>query len=432
VKSFDQTGAAQKWGAVLSSLILSRAGEPVVSNKVTIENADLYLAFDLMAATDKTNLSVCHPDRTVAVINTDVLPTGEMIRNIRVVVQPDEMADVIARRTRADLALRVPARTAAERLFGDYMMANMVAVGAAYQAGLLPISADSIERAIQLNGAAPRANIMAFRAGRLFRHDPERFADLLTTEYGTLADRLEGLARRRNPADEAKVERVMGVLAGLPPEPARLARLRVADLIAYQSEAYAMRFTRTVAGFAAADAKARPAEGGRLTALVIRGLHKMMAYKDEYEVARLLTDSVFEDRVKALFPGFESLEFNLQPPFARAFGLTRKVGVGEWFKTPLRVLARMKRLRGTGLDPFIRNPVRRAERELVAWYIDIIETCSRALASADQATVEALLNLPDTIRGYEHIKMENAAEARARATELLAALHRPPQLAAAA
>jgi indolepyruvate ferredoxin oxidoreductase len=169
VKSFDQTGAAQKWGTVLSSLIVSKPGAPVISNKVTIENADLYLGFDLISATDKTNLSVCSPDRTAAVINTDVLPTGEMIRNIHTVMQPDEMVQVILKRTRASRNILVTARVAAERLFGDYMMANMVAVGTAYQAGLLPISGASIERAIMLNGAAAKANMRRSVSPRCLR-----------------------------------------------------------------------------------------------------------------------------------------------------------------------------------------------------------------------------------------------------------------------
>ncbi|TAK48153.1 MAG: indolepyruvate ferredoxin oxidoreductase family protein [Xanthobacteraceae bacterium] len=423
VKSFDQTGAAQKWGAVLSSIILSKAGEPIVSNKVTAANADLYLAFDLLAATDKTNLAVCDSERTAAVINTDILPTGEMIRNINAIVDSDAMTDVIAGRIRPGRKLCIPARTAAERIFGDYMMTNMVVIGVAYQAGLLPISAASIERSITLNGTAAKVNIMAFRAGRLFHHDPERFARMLKVEYGTLADRIDGLAKRETSAIAAQIDRVTTALEGLPPEAKQIARNRVADLVAYKDERYAMRFARAVADFSAADRAAFPGDGGHLTSLVIRNLHKIMAYKDEYEVARLLTDPVFEARVRTLFPGFEAMAFNLQPPFARIFGLNRKVEFGSWFRIPLRLLARLRKLRGTILDPFMANPVRREERSLVAWYISLVETCARDLASADKHVVAELLNLPDEIRGYESIKMEGAATARAKAIDLLARLH---------
>ncbi len=428
VKSFDQTGAAQKWGAVLSSLIVSKPGAPVISNKVTIENADLYLAFDLISATDKTNLSVCSPDRTAAVINTDVLPTGEMIRNVHAVVRPDEMAQVILKRTRADQSIIIAARAAAERLFGDYMMANMVAVGTAYQAGLLPISGAYIERAMTLNGTASKANIMAFRAGRLGQHAPKRFAEMLATDYSTLADRIEGLLRLSTPINAARIDAVMRLLPNLPPEAERLARIRVADLIAYQNEQYAARFARAVATFAAAEAHALAGQGGKLTMLVIRGLHKVMANKDEYEVARLLTDPVFEERVKAMFPGFESLAFNLQPPFARAIGLTRKVGLGEWCKMPLRILARMKMLRGTMFDPFGHNAVRQEERALVGWYLDLVDFCAKKLSSDHYQTIEAIVALPDSIRGYDHIKMQNVAAARTRARDLTTELSKAAAL----
>ena len=422
VKSFDQTGAAQKWGAVLSSLIISKAGPPVISNKVTIENADLYLAFDIISATDKTNLFVCRPDRTAAVINTDVLPTGEMIRNIHAIIRPEEIVQEILKRNRADRSILIAARVAAERLFGDYMMANMVAVGAAYQAGLLPISGASIERAITLNGAAAKANIMAFRAGRLSRHAPELFAKMLRTDYGTLADRMVGLTRRSTPTDTVQVDAVMGLLRNLPTEAEQIARIRVADLIAYQNKAYAVRYAVAVDAFAAAEVKALPSQAGRLTLLVIRGLHKLMANKDEYEVARLLTDSVFEERVKAMFPGFESLSFNLQPPIARHIGITRKIALGGWFKMPLRILARMKFLRRTVFDPFGRNAVRQEERALVDWYLDIVDLCTKNLSFDHLQTIEAILALPDSIRGYEHIKIETAAAARARAQYFTAEL----------
>jgi len=432
VKSFDQTGAAQKWGAVLSSLIVSKAGAPVISNKIAIESADLYLALDLVAAADKTNLAVCSPARTVAVINTDVLPTGEMIRNIRTIVSPDKMSDTVLKRSQGDRGILIAARTAAERLFGDYMMTNMVAVGAAYQAGLLPISAESIERAITLNGAAAKANIMAFRAGRLSRHDPEAFLERLGSKYGTLADRVEGIARRADTADKRRIDAVMGLFETLSPEAEKLARVRVADLIAYQSVSYATRFAKAVAAFAAAERAALPRGAGEMTMLVIKSLHKLMAYKDEYEVARLLTDRVFEERVKSMFPGFKSLEFNLQPPFARMFGLTRKVGLGQWFKIPLRILASMKGLRGTALDPFLRNPVRREERDLVAWYVGLLEICTAVLGTAREETIAEILALPDGIRGYEHVKMENAAAARTKSAMLLEQLTSPVYLAKSA
>jgi indolepyruvate ferredoxin oxidoreductase len=419
-KSFDQTGAAQKWGPVLSSLIISRAGEMAISNKVTVGSADLYLALDPLAATEPSNLAACDAQRTAAVINIDVLPTGEMIRNVHTVVRPAELADVIVGRTRPGRSLKLSARTAAERLFGDYMMANMVAIGAAYQAGLLPVSAVNIERSIKLNGVAVEANTQAFRAGRLSQHDPDRFARMLEVDYSVLADRLR--ARSNNAASDMQVTRIMSLMPSLAPELEHLARSRIADLIDYQNESHAGRFARVVEVFAATAAITLPAHKREVTEVVIRNLHKIMSYKDEYEVARLLTNRVFKERVKAMFPGFEAMAYNLQPPFARTFGLKRKVEFGTWFNVPLRVLASMRRLRGTSYDPLLLNKVRREERDLVAWYVNIVDACSRSLSFSNRQTVVDLLNLPDAIRGYEHLKLESAAAARSKAAKLLAML----------
>lgn len=420
VKSFDQTGAAQKWGPVLSSLIISRAGETTISNKVAVGGADLYLAFDLMAATELSNLAVCDAQRTAAVINIDVLPSGEMIRNVNTIVRPAEMADVIVDRTQSTRALKLSARTTAERLFGDYMMANMVAIGAAYQAGLLPISAVNIERSIKLNGAAADANIQAFRAGRLSQYDPNRFAQMLKVDYGVLADRLHG--RSSSAPGAAEVTRILSLVPSLAPELVGTVRTRIADLIGYQNEAYAERFAGVVQTFAAAAQTMHAAPEREMTELVVRNLHKIMSYKDEYEVARLLTDRVFAERVKALFPGFEGMAYNLQPPFARTFGLSSKIEMGTWFNMPLRLLAFMRRVRGSAFDPFLINKVRREERDLVDWYIEIIYRCSQSLSFFNRDAVVDLLNLPESIRGYEHIKLESSTAARIKATKLLSML----------
>jgi indolepyruvate ferredoxin oxidoreductase len=179
VLSYDQTGAAQKWGPVLSSLVLGPDGAAVAANKVGAAQADLYLAFDLLGGVAPANLDRCDPARTVAVMNTTVLPSGEMIRNPHARVSEDALAASIDRCTRAERNVRVEARRLAESLFGDYLMANMVAPGAAYQAGLIPLSAASIEQAVRLNGVQVETNLQAFRYGRLVVHTPERVAALV-------------------------------------------------------------------------------------------------------------------------------------------------------------------------------------------------------------------------------------------------------------
>lgn len=431
VKSFDQTGAAQKWGPVLSSLIVSAPGQGVFGSKVGIGRADLYLALDPMAASDGRNLVYCDPAVTTAVVNSDLLPSGEMIRNVRSVVEAEAMIAAIRERTSHTRGVVIAARTAAERLLGDYMMANMIAIGAAYQAGLLPISAGSIERAIRLNGAQAEANVMAFRIGRWSQHAPERFNDSLAGRYKTLPDRLETPGLRRSRSRERTIADIAGSIGLTDANARRAAEIRIADLIAYQNAAYARRFARFVAAFAATERAILPANGEGLTLQLIRNLHNIMAYKDEYEVARLLTGAAFARRIKEFFPAHLGVSFHLHPPLLRSFGMTRKIAVPGWFAGPLRALSRLKFVRGTRFDPFSRNPIRRMEKELVGWYLALAEHCRGRLMPANQGFVEQLLTIPDSIRGYEHVKAANVEAAKQRAAALLAVLDRTGSVMAA-
>ncbi len=170
--SYDQTGAAQKWGAVLSSIVISESGHPAQANKVGLGRADLYLAFDLMAGADSTNLDRCDPERTAAMMNTTLLPSGELIRNVDKEAPVEPMVRAIRRYCDPARTFEVQGRHLAESLFGDYMAANVFTLGYAYQAGLLPISAAAIEAAIELNAVSVGQNLQAFRYGRLARHDP--------------------------------------------------------------------------------------------------------------------------------------------------------------------------------------------------------------------------------------------------------------------
>jgi indolepyruvate ferredoxin oxidoreductase len=417
VKSYDQTGAAQKWGPVLSSLIVARAGDTIISNKVGIARADLYLALDAMAGADHQNLVCCDSLRTAAVISSDVLPSGEMIRDISVNIQPEALIDSIRDRTDSDHQIVLPAGDIAERLFGDFMMANMIAIGAAYQAGLLPISAPSIEQAIRLNGTQERANIMAFRVGRLSQHAPDRLAKKLARPYVTLAGHLE--TAMRHPAAPRRAKLLLAGLPVLGGETRRLLEIRAVDLADYQSVGYARRFVAIVAAFAAVERAALPDGDERLTRLVTRYLYKLMAYKDEYETARLLTDSIFAERVRALFPGYRSMMFNLQPPIMRAGGLKKKIALGPRFVLPLRFLARLKFIRGSFADPFARAPTRKAERWAIDWYVTLIDFCRKRLRPETAMLIGKLLAVPDDIRGYEHVKLKTLEAAKDKAAELV-------------
>ena len=418
VKSYDQTGAAQKWGAVLSSLIIAAPDQPSITNRVGLARADLYLALDLLAGVDCHNLSCCNSMTTHAVINTGLLPNGEMIRDPRLGMQYDKLVDTIRGATRGADAITIDALRIAENLFGDYMMANMVAIGAAYQAGLLPISARSVETAIRLNGTQEEANLLAFRTGRLSQFDPDRLAGMLARPYTTLADRLEtgNLGAKKT----ARLDAIMEGLCHLSSDTLKSqVRLRAGDLIRYQDINYAQRYALAVDAVAKAERAALGSAASlEATTAVARNLHKVMAYKDEYEVAGLLAHPTFSQRVAETFTGPTRIFFNLQPPFLRSLGLKGKLRVGGWIRPALQALARLKFLRGTAFDPFGYLEVRRQERSLVTWYMNLIEESVVYLTPSTSRLVCELLSLPEQIRGYEQVKEKAVREAKQRAVEL--------------
>jgi indolepyruvate ferredoxin oxidoreductase len=414
VLSYDQTGAAQKWGAVLSSLIVAEPEHDVAANKIGAGKADLYLALDLLAAADPINLDRCDPESTVAVINTSLLPSGEMIRDIHFSVTPLLLIEAIRAVTRKDTDVRLAARAIAEGAFGDHMMTNLVTLGAAYQAGLIPVSAASIEDAIRLNGVAVEDNLLAFNYGRLAFYDSAAlFAQIGAQE--PLADRLDGA--RESEGSRKLVE----CCAGLDVEAQRLLRTRIPDLCAYQNAAYAARYVNAVLLFAERE-RSVYGKDGALTRALIRSMHKLMAYKDEYEVARLYVDGAFGARSRALFSSPRKMWYNLHPPILRTLGLKRKVRIGSWFTPVLRMMASAKGLRGTPWDIFGYAKVRRVERELIVWYEEIVANVIARLSTSNLAVSQELLELPDSIRGYEDVKLGNVTRAQLKAKELLAKL----------
>ena len=424
VRSYDQTGAAQKWGPVLSSLIVSAPGEPALTNRVGVAKADLYLALDLFAAVDRRNLDCCKAGVTRAVINRGLLPTGEMIRDPHVEVPVDRMVAAIGAAT-GD-AVVVDARAIAEGLLGDHLLANMVAIGVAYQCRLLPISARAIEEAIRINGVQTEANILAFRAGRMHVHDPGRLAEMIGRPAGAFADRLADGGDARARAGLPQIDAMMRdtpAFATLPETFAVRLRLLAADLVAYQGGAYARRYLRVVEQAAVAGREVFGEDGGiDVARAVADNLHRLMAYKDEYEVARLLTCPAFVRRVGEAFTGPVRIHYNLQPPLLRNLGLRRKVRVGPWTRPLLATLARLRFLRGTWLDPFRFQAIRRRERALISWYSGLVELCLDRLRPGTVELVVELLSVPQAIRGYEHVKAESIDLAMRRAEELVEVL----------
>ena len=386
VITLDQTGLAQKGGAVVSSVILSP--QPIdASAKVGYGNADLLLGFDLLGAGSADNLKCAHPSRTVAVVNTAEVPTGDAVRGGARLAGPGAVVDVINAYTRKDRNLFLDASRLAEGLFASHMAVNIFLLGAAYQGGLIPISEAAIEEAIRLNKVDAERNVQAFLWGRQYYHDAQAVEALLAPP-AVRAD------------ERSLVER------------------RMADLTRYQNAAYAARYSAFMR-----EVEARqPA----LAETVARNLYKLMAYKDEYEVARLLADPAREAQIRGMWDQVESIGYNLHPPLLRAMGMRKKLKLGAWFRTPLRLLASAKGLRGTPFDIFGYAAVRREERALVAWYEQLVRDCLDRATPANLPLAQEIAALPGQIRGYENIKLASVRKVKALAMEKMSALKLQP------
>ncbi len=415
---YDETGAAQKWGPVLSSLVIARDGQRVAASKVGMGKADLYLALDVMGSAAPANLDRCDPERTTAVINSTLLPSGEMVRNVSYDVSVDGMVGTIARHTRSAHNVIVDGRRLAEELFGDYMMTNFFVVGAAYQAGLIPLSAWSIEDAIRLNGVEVEHNLQAFRYGRVSVSDPERLGALVTRPRAGYDEERAAAVARLSREDGRLYRALLDRCAHLDGDSRRMLAIRVADLLDYQSPEYAERYVEFVLSVAAREQAVMP-RGVALTHAVIAYLYKLMAYKDEYEVARLYLQPAFGEGLDRLVAEPRRVVYYFHPPLLRALGLRRKMAVGPWFTPALRVLRWMRRLRGTSLDPFGYSHMRREERRLIAWYRDLVEGALARLTSKTYELAIEIARLPDGIRGYESIKLSTLAVVRSRAGTLM-------------
>ncbi|GAA0533062.1 indolepyruvate ferredoxin oxidoreductase [Saccharopolyspora subtropica] len=407
VRTLDQIGLAQKGGAVVSDLKIT--AEPVAqAPKLAAGECDLYLACDLLVGADPTHLAAADPDRTTAVVSTTEVPTGRMVVDTSVSFPAQDTIRTPLDEASAR-AFYLDARGLSEELFDDDQFANILQLGAAYQSGALALSATAIEQAIELNGTAVAANIQAFRRGRQAIADPEALRAEITPP-----------APAAVPAPSEAARRVRALVDA--PEGSELARLldiRIPDLVDYHSERYAREYAEFVE-------RVRRAAPPAVTEAVARNLHKLMAYKDEYEVARLSLDERVLADVQARFGDGARVAYQLHPPVLRALGMNRKISLGPWFRPVLRVLRGMRRLRGTRLDVFGHTRVRRVERDLIAEYRSAM---TRALANPDHPATLELAELPDMVRGYEDIKLANAATYRHKQQELLTALEPVPTTA---
>ncbi|HEY4097652.1 MAG TPA: indolepyruvate ferredoxin oxidoreductase family protein [Baekduia sp.] len=410
----DQTGLSQKGGPVVSDVRIAR--DPIEgSNKAGAGEADLILGFDVLGAAHPKNLLVADAARTIAVVNTHAVPTAAMVTDTGVKFPALERnVAAIERATRADANVYVDAEALSEALFGDHMPTNTVLIGAAFQAGCLPLSADALEQAIRLNGAAVDKNLAAFAWGRAVVAAPDAVRAVLDgdADHAALAAApvLDGVA----------LAIVDGT--GAVGELRRLLEIRVPELLAFQDEALARRYADDVMAVAAAEAtRGAPGETAVAEAFA-RNLYKLLAYKDEYEVARLHLDAVEGAKLRGTFGDGAKVYFMLHPPLLRALGLKRKVKLGRWFTPAFRMLRAMRRLRGTPLDLFGLPRVRRTERALPGEYRALVDRALERLTPMTHATVAQIADLPDMIRGYEDIKLANVERFREHAAALEAEL----------
>ncbi len=386
VATLDQTGSAQKGGAVISHLLLSR--KPIEApNRINIGNADAIIGFDLLGVANPEHLKFASPERTTAVLNTNLTPTIDVIRSRSPLIGPEKMLEQINSVTRRGRNIVIDATRLAESLFGSHMAVNLFMVGVAYQGGLIPLSVTAIEQAIRLNEVDVEKNLQVFEWGRKYYHDAK------------------------------SVEAVLGSSA-----PKAAAEFdRVVELTAYQNADYARQYSE----FVGEVARRAPA----LEETVARYLYKLMAYKDEYEVARLLTKPDFRRQIDETWAEVESVSYNLHPPLLRNFGVKQKMKLGPWFRTPLRILASMKSLRGGALDIFGYSSHRRAERALIAWYRDLIGQVMTRLNDGNVGKALEIASLPDQIRGYERIKEDSIERVKKVAEEKLAEMPAVPAMA---
>ena len=379
----------KRQGPVTSDVRITRDA-PAESNHANEAGVDCLLAFDLLAAASDGHREGARRDTTIVIGSVDVVPTGEMVAHPGDVLYPEHA--VLRRRlddvSRHELNRYLDAAAITRGLFGATTTANVLVMGAAVQAGALPIDPSAIERAIELNGVAVELNIAAFRFGRHWVVDP------------------------------AAVEAIAGITAPTIETLDQLIERLASDLADYQNDEYADRFRECVARARAAEQRVDP-ESARFTEAAARHLHKLMAYKDEYEVARLALLDESQARYRAVGGPDTDVTYHLHPPALRALGVQRKLGFKRAAAPSFEALRSMKRLRGTMADPFRWAEVRKVERAMIPEYEAALDTLIDRLTADRLDEAAAIASLPDSVRGYEDLKLERATAYRAELTRRL-------------
>ncbi len=412
----DFMGFAQKGGAVLSFVRLADRPDRLNQVRIDAQQADALLACDLVVGASPEALHTVRHGRTRILANAHEVPVADMVRQPDAQLHAGALLDKLRFAAGDDRVETFDAQVLAQAFLGDTVGANVLALGYAWQRGLVPVGLAALRRAIELNGVAVPMNLRAFALGRLAAADPagcERLRDAPAADAGALPGDPGGPPGRAGATDPVDTpERWNAWLAH--------AERHLTD---YQNRAWAGRFARCVQAAREAERALNPHDASLpFTHAVARSLLKLMSYKDEYEVARLYTDGTFERQLREQFEGDLQLQFHMAPPLLarpRDGGPPRKWVFGPWMLPLMRVLSRGKVLRGTALDPFGRSDERRRERRAIDAFETRVAELLPQLSSETLDTATQIAALPLQVRGFGHVKLAAEALARVREAELL-------------
>jgi indolepyruvate ferredoxin oxidoreductase len=399
VSVLDMTGLAQKNGAVVSHVRIANQPEDIHATRIAAGDAKLVLACDILTGVGYEQLAKMQKGVTKALVNTALVMPAGFTRDPDLEFPRGSMEREIEDAVGQGDAEFLDATKLATGLMGDSIATNLFMVGFAYQRGLLPLSESAILRAIEINGATVDANKQSFAWGRLAAVDPARVS-------------------------AAAIPNVRPETQRLSESVAEMVERRSKFLTDYQDAAYAKRYVDFVARVRVAE-EAKTQGESALTEAVARYYFKLLAVKDEYEVARLYAETDFAARVAATFEGDYKLVFHLAPPIVARpdplTGVVTKRTYGPWMMRAFRILAKMRGLRGTAFDVFGRTAERKQERALPGQYETLIDELVGTLAPHNHTLAVELARIPEHIRGYGHVKDRHLAVAKEKEAELLAA-----------
>ena len=402
VTVLDFTGIAQKNGAVISHIRIAPKPDDLHAVRIAAGGADLLLGADMVAAAAPDSLRKLNRGGTQAIINSHLAPTADFTLNPDTEFHGDDLRSLIRNGAGDNRTEFVDATSLATTLMGDAIAANLFLLGYAYQRGALPVSGDAIDKAIELNGVAVAMNRRAIALGRLAAED---------------LDQVTRMAQPAMPAREA-VEKTQDDIIGH----------RAAFLTEYQDADYAAQYIAFVRQVELAEQNKGKGMTG-LTEAVAQNLFKLMAYKDEYEVARLYSGEPFRAALAQQFDGDLKLKFHLAPPLLAKrnpdSGELVKREYGPWVMTTFKLLAKMKGLRGGAWDIFGRTEERRAERAAIPAYRTVMEELLAGLTPDNHALAREIANIPAQIRGFGHIKERSQKAAAAEQAQLLEVWRNP-------